>query len=114
MWAASGKKRVWIIDSANANSWATAKNNILPFTVADVLLLQEHKVSGDDARERIARQGKVWRWRALASAAHATGAARGSASGGCAVLAAGGVGIKANDSPVRGACRHRFQSARNR
>eukprot|EP00973_Karenia_brevis_P044075 6108103-Karenia_brevis.AAC.1 len=75
-WQMDGAQRTWLIDSVNANSWKTAKSSILQLTAADIVALQEHKVPGNEARAEVARQGRALGWKALASAAHPTGATR--------------------------------------
>ena len=73
----------WAIDTSNSNSWKSAENSVLHKAAADVLLLQESKLSGPDAPSRIASRGKTFGWACDASSAHRT--AFDKASGGCTV-----------------------------
>ena len=98
----------WAIDTSNSNSWKSAENSMLPKSAADVLLLQESKLSGPDAPSRIASRGKTFGWACDASSAHRT--AFDKASGGCTVGVRRGYGL-APHSRVKDGFAHRVHFA---
>ena len=82
---------MWAFDTCNANSWAAART-WLRKTVSDVCLLQETKINKEPAFRAMAGNAKKDGWTVNANRAHTTAANL--ASGGTAVTAKRGLGIK--------------------
>jgi hypothetical protein len=98
---------IWAIDSSNANSWESAKMHVLARSAADVVLLQEVRMTGAAGIATIKRSGRSIGWSCAASPAEPSES--GPASGGCAVAARRGIGV-ADElcAQVPAAIRHRF------
>ena len=82
---------MWAVDTMNPNSWTTAEERLLCRTASDAILMQETKVCGDEGVLKLERAARDSGWSAVASQAWRTPSNFG--SGGCAVLAARGMGI---------------------
>ena len=106
-WADATAKEdgLWIIDTANPNSWTTAEASGLPRSCADVLLLQESKRFGEHADEQVKKSGRDLGWNCAVATALRTAADKG--SGGCIVGAKRGIGIAGHEHVVSEAIKHR-------
>ena len=82
---------LWAFETCNASSWKSLLDHALARSTADVLLAQETCIRGTDqiSAASIAAGGKGW----AACIGDAATLDSGWASGGCAVLASGGIGV---------------------
>ena len=65
----------------------------MPSSAADIVILQESKLAGENALHRMRAECKASGWKCTASSAHRTAADK--ASGGCVIAVKGGHGIQA-------------------
>ena len=82
-WRANG---LWAIDTANTNAWGTALQ-YLAVTAADVCLLQEHRLHGEEVINRATAAARHKGWQCKPNEALRTGAAACATSSGTAVAA---------------------------
>ena len=87
---------LWAFDTTNSNCWQSGATAVLSRSSADCVLMQETKkcIPPDDP-SLICRAGRRLGWSASASSARSTAAGR--ASGGVAILARRGIGIRPLD-----------------
>ena len=101
------EQALWAIDTANKNSWQTVLRQVVQRSQADILLLQETKMSEPQKYNAATLAARAAGWNPTFSYAHLTCAAR--ASGGMGVLTRRGMGIHQNtDEVVRDGMRHRI------
>ena len=87
-WRAAG---LWAIDTANTNVWSTALH-YLAVSSADVCLLQEHRLHGEDTLARAVSAAKHKGWSCKPNEALRTGTAQCATSSGTAVATKSGFG----------------------
>ena len=101
---------LWAFETCNANSWQSLTEHSLKRTAADVVFAQETRLFGSDEVAGAALGAKKHGWTASIGTASKSQAGRN--SGGCAVLAAGGVGMSLGSNElVEDQFRHRIQHA---
>ena len=101
---------LWAVDTMNPNSWTSAEERLLCRVAADAILMQETKVCGDEGVLKLEKAARDNGWSAVASQAWRTASNFG--SGGCAVLAARGMGIAPPPGlSVKGEFQHRIAVA---
>ena len=94
-WRAAG---LWAIDTANTNVWSTALQ-YLAVSAADVCLLQEHRLHGEDTLARAASAAKHKGWSCKPNEALRTGTAQCATSSGTAVAASATTRLQTLQSP---------------
>ena len=88
-WRSQG---IWAIDTVNSSSFTSAEANVLPYSAADCMVLQETKrVLSHDDPDSLKRKVRRLGWSAATSSAIRT--ALGKSSGGCIAAAKRGIGV---------------------
>lgn len=104
------KAGLWAFETCNASSWRSLIDHDVTRTAADVVFAQETRLADAAAIDAAAASARASGWAASIGPAHLTD--KGRATGGCAVLASGGVGVSEGISKmVDGDLRNRLQHA---
>ena len=82
---------LWALDTINANIWGTALK-YLEVSSADICVIQEHRLHGDDTIDRASTEAKRKGWACKPQQALRTGTAHAATSSGTAIAAKRGFG----------------------
>jgi len=108
LWRQAG---LWALDSSSANLWASVERCVLPKSRADFLTVQETKRVGYAGAAGVVRAARAAGWNCSASPALRGETDLG--SGGCAVAARRGIGVREpGDIAISSALAHRFHLAK--